>query len=88
MKCPEKANLQRMKADKWSLGPLWECELIANEHEGPFWSNGNILKVDVVMFALLCKFTKNHLTIYIKWMTFKICKLQKCILKDASKFLI
>lgn len=66
---------------------LWECGLIANEHEGWFWTNGNILKLDVVMFALLCRFTKNHLTLHIKWMTFKICKLQNCILKDASQFL-
>ena len=41
--------------------------------QGIFKDDGNVLKLETVMFALLCKFSRNHCTL--KIMTFMACKL-------------
>lgn len=38
--------------------------------EGSFWCDSNILILDVVKFAQLSRFTKNHYFVHLKWVDF------------------
>ena len=43
----------------------WKWGLTANGYKRFLGGDGNSVKLDVVMFVLLCKFIKNHLTVYL-----------------------
>ena len=52
-----------MKVDWWlprpgRVGRKWG--VTSNEHRISFWGDENVLKLNVVMVARLCKYTKNH----------------------------
>ena len=50
VKCPEKANLQRQKADQQLLGACREGDggqgLTTKGPKGSFWGDGNVLKLN------------------------------------------
>ena len=58
MKFPEKANLQRQKADQWLPGTRWDQRL--TENKKLFEVMEMFLNWIVVINAQLYKFTKNH----------------------------
>jgi hypothetical protein len=48
------------------------------EHEEPYWKNGNVLKLNIVMVLLLGKVTGSYYLVHMKWISFVICKMCLC----------
>jgi hypothetical protein len=74
--------LRQRNGEGWGV----EWELTANGYWISLWSNGNILKLAMVMVAQPCEHTKNHWTVHFKWLDFIACELYlyKVIFKNPA----
>jgi hypothetical protein len=74
--------LRQRNGEGWGV----EWELTANGYWISLWSNGNILKLAMVMVAQPCEHTKNHWTVHFKWLYFIACELYlyKVIFKNPA----